>query len=286
VAPGSPFEAPTKHLTFVNGRTAGDAIGLYFQIDTVVYVDVKRDGRLETIAQIARVGQGRVMQVAAFTRDSSGAIVPFGQVVVARPNTEGAVQTIDGLRAEGDQVGVRVGDQVPCCGVMPAEVQYQWRSYGWTGTAFQQTGGPTQFGPDVRFPDIVLGPATAKLGAPVDGVRHGTLTVTVSSRHSVAVTRMSLLIRMRDTGLTPQPPGWDGIVVRDPRFPVDLYGAVTPPPLGGSVVLRFGISRPVGQDAAAAAIRIQGWPQDKDGNQVKDAWSADNRLAVPVTVAT
>lgn len=272
----------TKQVHFTDGRSATGPDGAYVAIRKVTYVDVNRDNSLETLALLSLTAQGSSDQVAVFTRNASGSIVPFGQVVATHPNgPRGVIKTIADLRpAANGRVDVQVGDDVPCCGVEPGMVLYQWRTYGWTGSAFVQVGGPTAFGVDTRFPNLVLAPTQISLGAPVSGVRHGVLALTISTHGTVAAGRMKLAISLSGTGLTPEGPGWTGYLGGS-----SWDTTMAAPAPGHSVTLRLGVSRPVSQDGATGAVQVRLWPLDELGNLSKDGWFDDNDLAVPVRVA-
>jgi hypothetical protein len=57
-------------------------------------------------------------------------------------------------------------------------VQFQWRGYRWNGSAFTQISGPTKFPPNKKVNDLSVTTTDLVFGPPVDGVRHGSMTVT------------------------------------------------------------------------------------------------------------
>lgn len=273
------LQAPTRQLTFRNGRTVRLPDGRITTIEKVAYADVNHDRRDETLAVISLTMQGGIWQVAVFTRNTAGAIVPFGQVLATTGH--GPIMIIGDVAAGANgTVRVMVGDDVPCCGVTPDMVQYQWRTYSYEGTAFHQRGGPTEFGRDLRFPDLAVGPTQVPLGAPVDGVRHGVIVLTIRNRGTVAASGMIVGLRLAAASLTPEGPGWAGFV--DDQV---SWTATKPAPApGDSVTLSLGVHRPSSADQTGTGVFMNVAPLDNDGNQTKDAWFADNAITISVTV--
>jgi hypothetical protein len=272
-----------KQVRFTNGRSAPGPDGAWVGIGKILYSDVNRDGRLETLALLSLTYQGSTDQVAVFTRNASGAIVPFGQVLATHPNGPlGVVKTIGDLRpASAGRIEVRVGDDVPCCGVGPDQVLYQWRTYAWTGDAFTQVAGPTAFGVDTRFADLALQPTRLTLSAPVSDVRHGVLGLTISGHGTVTARQMQIRVILLDTGLTAEGPSWAGFT----RSQQTWQATLDAPAPGQRVTLQLGVSRPVSQDGATGTVTVMLWPLDLDGNVGKDGWFADNIINVPVVLA-
>jgi hypothetical protein len=147
-----------------------------------VYADVDRDGAQETVMLVVCSPQGDDYQVVALDRDAAGKIVSLGRVVGSAGNLgkEGHdIETIWAVRAGDDgQVQVDVGEYRPCCDAIQAS-QHQWRTYGWDGERFAQTGGPTSFGPNPKVTDLVVHPDTVHMTRQADGSWKGTLRVTV-----------------------------------------------------------------------------------------------------------
>ncbi|MEU7613171.1 hypothetical protein [Micromonospora sp. NPDC049204] len=116
------------------------------------YGDIDGDGADETIAIVAcRYGEASAKQVVAFERNSDERIVTVGRVV--RTDDE----FTDILAAEITPTGsvqVTVADIVPCCEIPDYLRREQVRTYRWEGQRFEQTDGPTTFGPDPRLTDL------------------------------------------------------------------------------------------------------------------------------------
>jgi hypothetical protein len=146
-----------------------------------VYEDVDQDGAQETVAVVSCNPQGSDYKVLAFDRDAAGRVVTLGQVVASSGTAgkPGDILTVWGVEA-GDtgQVRVDVGDYRPCCDEAQAS-QHQWRTYGWNGSAFTQTGGPTSFGPNPKVTDLSVTGKRLTMIRRADGTWHGILTVTV-----------------------------------------------------------------------------------------------------------
>jgi hypothetical protein len=140
---------------------------------------VDHDGAQETVARLSCGDQESTFQVVAFDRDAAGAIRTMGQVAVQ----SGAVKTICDVRVDPDgAVEVKVGDfptPLRCLPPPPGFMLLQWRSYAWNGTRFVQTGGPTKFPVNQNVTDLAVTSSDLVFGPPVNGVRHGSITVTV-----------------------------------------------------------------------------------------------------------
>jgi hypothetical protein len=130
--------------------------------------------------------EGRQFQVVAYRRDAHDRLVVLGQVLVSRPEGVPAMFNVD---VAGDEVRVEVGDWAGSLTVNEANhfSVHQWRSYRWSGTAFQQSGGPTTFVGNPNFYDLAVTATDLRFGPVRDGVRYATMRVTVRNRgHGVA----------------------------------------------------------------------------------------------------
>jgi len=169
---------PTGRVHFADGK-AGQVMALQ---GSPVYIDVDHDGALETVVLISCSPQGTDYKVLALDRDTNGAVVTLGQVVGSAGNMGHAgvdIMTIWGVEAgDNGQVRVDVGEYRPCCEQAQAS-QHQWRVYGWNGTAFTQTGGPTAFGENPKVTNLVVTPAPLSLTRQQDGSYQGTLHLTI-----------------------------------------------------------------------------------------------------------
>jgi hypothetical protein len=114
--------------------------------------------------------------------------VTLGQVVASAGSAgqRGDILTIWGVQAgDNGQVRVDVGDHRPCCDEAQAS-QHQWRTYGWNGTAFTQTGGPTSFGANPKVTDLSATSPDLAMTKQADGTWRGTLKVTVRNATAFA----------------------------------------------------------------------------------------------------
>jgi hypothetical protein len=178
-APGGQSLCPTGRFTFAGNPTTNSHFASRIAITKIVDVDVDHDGALESVALITCSIQGADYVVLALDRTADGSIVAVGRVVTTSETD--AIQTVFDIRVDdGGAVGVQVGDRGTCCGSTEEMVEHQWRSYGFDGTGFQQTAGPTKFTPVPPANDLtVTGGGDLVLGAPSGGARRGSLTVTV-----------------------------------------------------------------------------------------------------------
>lgn len=162
-----------------------DEIDAHSSIVREIVGDVNRDGRTDTVALIScELSESEHWQVVAFDGTPEN-VHTIGTVLAigGQPNLavvfDLQVLASGEIRAEvGDFLGVLIGHA--------AEVStHQTRTYGWDGTAFRQIAGPTTFPPNPHFIDLHVTTSNLVLGQPVNGVRTGTLTVTVQNRAAV-----------------------------------------------------------------------------------------------------
>jgi hypothetical protein len=204
----------------VTGYTVSGPGSLGMQVYMTAQVDLDHDGRNElvgwfmcfsTFGPPSTPGSGGDSQVVAFTRDATGKIVVFGQVV----NTfDGPIKEITRIEPAGNAVRVQVGDWF-CC-ESPGVSQRQWRTYRWTGTRFEQSDGPRTFPPNPKLPhtaDLIVRADDLVFGPPADGQRTGTLAVTVTNHGPDAVDEVTLTIpiksfAVRDPAGQPRPGPW------------------------------------------------------------------------------
>lgn len=171
-------DCPSGKVRFSGGlHLVRDSVSL--RIREVVYADVDRDGAQETVAWLACGDQGSTYQVVAFDRTADGEIRTIGQVAAQT----GTVLGICDIRASAKSgVEVKVVDQPAdhqCSAPLPAWAQEQWRGYTWNGDGFVQTAGPTGFPVNRKSSDLAVTATDLVFAAPVDGVRRGSMKVTV-----------------------------------------------------------------------------------------------------------
>lgn len=169
---------PTGAVKFTDGK-AGRITAL--QGDPA-YVDVDHDGARETVVLVSCSSQGSDYQVLALGRDKAGKIRTLGKVVGSAGNTgeQGTdIMTIWAVAAGDDgQVRVDMGEYRPCCAAAQAS-QHQWRTYGWNGKRFTQTGGPAEFGPNPKVTDLTIVADRVTMTKQSDGSWAGTMRVTI-----------------------------------------------------------------------------------------------------------
>jgi hypothetical protein len=183
---GFDASCPTGAVKFTGGK-AGNGIEA-LQGDPV-YVDVDHDGAQETVVLVSCSPQGSDYQVVALDRDTTGKIVTLGEVVGSAGNTgkEGSdIMTIWAVQAgDNGQVRVDVGEYRPCCEAAQAS-QHQWRTYGWNGSRFIQTGGPTAFGANPNVTDLAITTDRLTMTKQSDGSWVGSLRVTIHNAATFA----------------------------------------------------------------------------------------------------
>jgi hypothetical protein len=189
---GFDAECPSGKVHFTGGES-----GMLKLEGAPVYADVDHDGMLETVSVVSCNPQGSDYKVLAFDRDAAGNIVTLGQVVASAGTAghPGDILTVWSVQAgDSGQVRVDVGDYRPCCAQAQAS-QHQWRTYGWNGTAFTQTAGPTAFGPNPNVTDLRATTPGLTMTKQADGTWHGKLTVILHNAGGFATPgRVQLLI--------------------------------------------------------------------------------------------
>lgn len=180
-------ECPSGRVKFTNGVASRGQAQIAPEVDgKPVYADVDGDGAQETAITIACHPQWADYQVIVLDRDESGKIITFGHVVatVGPSGENGAdIKKVWGIRAApGGRISVDVGDYSPCCAIPQDLPQHQWRTYGWNGDKFVQTGGPTEFGPNPHITDLTLAAEPAVLTKREDGKYEGTVQVTIGNK--------------------------------------------------------------------------------------------------------
>jgi hypothetical protein len=246
-------------VKFTNGGVdiPGDSTHLsvlHMNIDHIAYGDVDRDGAQETVANIFAGIQGGSQQLVAFDRDRSGRIITLGSVLA----TTGPIRQIarDTFQVQPNGViNARVGDYAGCCGDQ-TPVQWQWRSYAWNGQSFHQVGGPTAFPVNPNTTETSLTTGDLISGPAIDGVRHGTLSVTVSYLSGTVPDHLSVVFYFSMPGdIQPDGSAWP------PTHPVS--GSVTavdlPTPAPGvTKTYTLAFRRPENSTATAFGTELYG----------------------------
>ncbi|HEX5997466.1 MAG TPA: hypothetical protein VFY84_20195 [Jiangellales bacterium] len=277
--------------TFVDGEVLCPADDLYYfdrhmLIQYVtrqpVYGDVDNDGAQETVVLVGCYVQGGGGQVVALDRDAAGNIVTMGTVVAMT----GEVRVIDerSLRVLPDgTVEVSVGDYQNCCGA-DAPVQWQLRGYGWIGDRFQQVSGPSSFPVNPGITDTAVAAGPLVLGPPdADGVRHGTLTVTVTYVRGGTPDHLSLFFTM--TNLS-RDGSWPPVRVTQEFTVVDL----PTPAMGQSATYSFAFRQAPNTPLGSVHLSLAGMRAEDTGDPLEvgrlTEWTRENNeYSVAVTLA-
>jgi hypothetical protein len=151
-----------------------------------VHTDVDHDGAEETVAWLwcQSGGEYKISKVMVFDRDAAGKVVTLGQVLeTTTGGDEGnGIWKVWEIQATDDgHIRVDVGDYWPCCSTPGDLPQHQWRTYGWDGRRFTQTGGPTKFGPNPKITDLRVTASDLVMTKTAAGSWRGTLTVKVDN---------------------------------------------------------------------------------------------------------
>jgi len=167
-------------FTFHGNPTGGKYPAVSYSIEKVVNVDFDHDGAEETIALIDCTIEESSSVVLALDKDTDGTIVTVGQVVTT--DSKASIAAIFDVRADANgAVGVQVGDLGTYGDTRDDMVERQWRSFSLNGSAFTQTGGRTSFTPVAAPTNLGVTMSGLTLGKPVNGVRKGSATVTVTN---------------------------------------------------------------------------------------------------------
>jgi hypothetical protein len=255
---------PTDNLTGVSGRVTfhnGEVLvppdgtfnfERHMLIGSVAYGDVDRDGADETVVHINAWIQGGGTQVLALDRDRKGSIVTIGTVVA----TTGEVREFDADSTRvtaGGTVEVRVADFQRCCGDETPQ-RWQKRGYAWNGSRFRQTSGPLSFPINPWVTETAYDTGELVLGPAVDGVRHGTLTVTV--RYVRGVRPAHLVVYMKPpAGMERDGSAWPP-VRSDLGWPIIVD--VPTPAIGASATHTFAFRRPATSTGGDFELSVRG----------------------------
>jgi hypothetical protein len=191
----------TFHGNPTNGTSPKNA-AMRYSIAKVINVDFDHDGAQETVALVDCAIEGHDSVVLALDKDTNGKIVTVGQVVITTEKSP--FKSVFDVRADADgAVGVQVGDRGVCCATSEAMVEHQWRSYTFDGATFAQTGGRTSFTPVAAPTNLGVTVTGLTLGKPVNGVRHGTVTVTVTNHGPKAASGAVITVNVGGLRLLP-----------------------------------------------------------------------------------
>jgi hypothetical protein len=175
-------------ISFSQGTYVQDAT-VHQDIQAVGHADVDRDGTPDVVALVkCWHGLFGLPQVVAVRHVSGPTYAAIGVVVRGgmSPVQVGEITAFE--TGDDGSVRVQVHDTAMCCGQNPDGTATQWRTYGWTGNTFSQTGGPTTFQANPQVADVRVTAAPVVLsGKDGNGVRHGTMRLTIVNNGPLAV---------------------------------------------------------------------------------------------------
>jgi hypothetical protein len=264
-------------LTFVGGKFSPSADDPDRRTVTIpatahgdgmpAYGDVDRDGLPETVVLIMcgdRPGSG---QLVALDRDATGQIVTMGTVVAMTNDIRDIDSTMVRIRDDAT-IEVGVGDYQKPFG-SSASVIWQTRGYGWDAGAFRQVSGPTEFPDNPNVTETSMTAEDLVFGPVVDGMRHGTLKVTVTYLRGATPDHLSLTLS-GVAALVREGSNWPPVRgVLSYQFTIDLPS----PAVGGSVTYAFAFGRPAGatEDRLSLSVRARTAEDQGDVNVWSDA---------------
>jgi hypothetical protein len=238
---GAPATCATRNVKLADPHTDRHVPVLMW---TLLYGDVDGDAAQETIALLScESGQTTYEQVVVFDRDATGHVVTLGQVVRMGGDI---AWIVDVSVAAPGSVRVRVADIPPCCPTEQENTQYQWRTYSWNGTTFQQTGGPKKFGVNPLRSDLKITTSGITFAARQGDTRwwHGTITVTIHNGGPGRADQIQVQLHFPKLAVRHEGAGWSGcaIVSDDPRYPDISCHLRTPLAAGETRTLVLGVA--------------------------------------------
>jgi hypothetical protein len=239
-------------------------------LDSIGYVDVDRDGAEETVALVGCKFNSKVIQkqVVVFDRNGGGGIVTMGQVLTSRPL--GWIFQVD-AQADGS-IRIEVGDREPINEQVAAVVVKQWRTYGWNGDTFEQTGGPTSFPVQPTLADLRV-EATDVVFA--NG--HGRVTVKVTNAGPAKADYVFVTINLGDSDVTYEGDGWSACVEAGHRTglkPTELTCLLGAMKAGETRTLSLGLVQTGSQKTASGFAQVMRLDSNRD--PVLDGRQDDN----------
>jgi len=234
---------PSGWVPFTDGQNV-PANGAPVRLTATAYGDLDRDSAAETVVNVLAGYEGGSWQLLALDRDANGKIVTLGRVVA----TTGQIKMIsdDFSVTPSGSVRARVADFLVCCDEDRTIPQWQTRSYSWRSGRFVQAAGPSSFPPNPRVTALSVSAPALVLGPAVQGVRHGTLRVTVTVRKPVQPDHLTLTFQMPDD-LIREGDGWTSERV-EPKGGGIVWvhlDTMPPPAVGRSRTYAFNLGRPV-----------------------------------------
>jgi hypothetical protein len=179
-------ECTSGEITFADGRFAEPNGLLVTHIGGSSPVTLDGVAAYVTHLYCFGPGEGGIQQIVAYTAAADHAYL--GVVLTVTDLDDVASATAAGT---ADDVSVDYAHKLASGSDVPDyTVLHQARTYHWTGTAFVQTAGPTSAAADT---DLTFTPGPLAFGAPVNGCRTGTLTVSITNHGTAAVTDLAVV---------------------------------------------------------------------------------------------
>jgi hypothetical protein len=184
---------------FVKGKGSGDTPQTY-GIAKVITADVNHDGSTDVVALLSceRSDPG-LQQVAAYRRTAGGSIQLLGQVVGESTSMlDSTINGIDDIAVGGNgTIRVHVSDVTGSAGLGVTRQVRQWRTYGWNGHGFGQTGGSRSFSVSDGLTATV---SDATFTGTSGSNRTGTMTVTLHNGSGHTISGVSVYYAGDDGG--------------------------------------------------------------------------------------
>ena len=191
---GTDYGCTSGAIRFFAGRHIENA-QVHQDIMAVGHSDVDGDGNPDSLALVkCWNGIFGLSQLIAVTKEGStyrglGVVVRSG---MGFPGI-GEISRF-GVAATGE-IRARVHNITICCDQTLDETAGQWRVFRLAGTTFTQIDGPQTFQANAALADIRVEPKPVTLGRKdANGIRHGTITVTVVNRGPADATGVRIVL--------------------------------------------------------------------------------------------
>jgi hypothetical protein len=264
--------------------TAGCKNGDVQFVGQPAYSDVDHDGAVETgmLLRCPTLSELSVYKVVVFDRNGSGKIVTVGQVLATQYSGRDGVdiRKVWAIQAAPDgQIQVDVGDYQPCCAVSPDLPQHQWRTYGWDGQRFTQTGGPRAFGPNPNVTDLTVQPGDLVMTQQAGGGWRGTLRITYRNAGPFP-TRVELNVFGQGVRLAGTGGGWSSCIgVPDGSMPFGATCTTGTLAAGASHTLTLPVTATA---KPSGTLTVQVGTVDDRGLALADLNNGNNRADIAV----
>ncbi|GAA2621667.1 hypothetical protein GCM10010399_61000 [Dactylosporangium fulvum] len=173
-------------VTVRDGKVAGTAD---LRVVKIATVDLDKNGSADAVVIFrCNLGDPPTDMAVAFRRAADGSIETMGTVA------RGINQFRDVRAGAAGTVELQVSDQGGSDDIAVVGQVVQWRTYGWTGTRFDQADGPTAF--NVAMPKFTATLSDLTFEPAVNGQRNGTMTVTLHNGGSTTISDASIVYQM------------------------------------------------------------------------------------------